>query len=157
MPNLKRRMLSTIVALAATMMMLFGVAATPAVAGPVLKPPTRITGCDNNIISTDILNDLPGAFFCSYGYNYVYWTDGRLQYFVVGTNHQVYTSYEYSKDGVWSPWISLGGWARDGVRIEGLNNPSRTLRIVVEGSTIGAFYANYWNGTVWSGWMPYAA
>lgn len=50
----------------------------------------------------------PALVPCDSKYVPVAWSDGRHEFFVLGTDRQVWHSYQYSAGGAWSTWATLG-------------------------------------------------
>ncbi|MEU0939053.1 hypothetical protein [Embleya sp. NPDC005971] len=48
------------------------------------------------------------TFLCDTDYPKITWPDGRDEYVLIGSDRQVWHSYQYSAGGAWSTWATLG-------------------------------------------------
>ncbi|MFI1585059.1 hypothetical protein [Embleya sp. NPDC020630] len=90
-----------------------------------------------------------GTFLCGSRIQPVSWADGRDEYFGLGTDRQVWHSYQYSAGGAWSPWGRLGNSnnVRDGV--DGWFSGGALIVQVLGGDN--RYWCNVYSGG-WSNW-----
>lgn len=91
-----------------------------------------------------------GQYKCVYEPTVITWPDGHRQYFVVGSDWNVYSNHELP-GGSWSGWYWLDGVAHS--RIWVTNFSSTTISINVIGTTGKAYVKTWRAGSGWTGWQ----
>jgi hypothetical protein len=91
-----------------------------------------------------------GAYICGTHILGWVWSDGRQELFVVGTDNQVYHTFQTSNGGPWTQWYSFGGSASQGVF---LLDTKPTFAVVGGGNSLYCQYPYPPNPSGWSGWV----
>ncbi|MFE7191948.1 hypothetical protein [Kitasatospora sp. NPDC057541] len=139
---------SAAVALAA--LTVVGLGASPALAGDMgqLQPAAKTCSASG------------GTFYCGGDYGdgktYVTLSDGTKQIFVIGTDHNVWTTWTPPK-GSQVPWMSLGGTNDFVSKVKIVNKKGDAFSIASRSAAINAdVYRDRSAGGAWSGWWTYA-
>jgi hypothetical protein len=90
-----------------------------------------------------------GTYICNDGILGPYtFPDGQKEYWVIGTNHQVWTYWDEA-NGVWH-WTSLGGYADTGASYVYYSGWAVTIEVI--GSDHNSIYCDVRGDTQYSGW-----
>ncbi|MCX4539482.1 hypothetical protein [Streptomyces sp. NBC_01565] len=96
------------------------------------------------------VSGLGGDYICEYGESWMTYPAGNRQVFIIGSDFAVWTRWQYA-GGSWSEWMSMGGKAGSGVRVEGNNSWNPTISIV--GSDGDRWYRHRLDSGSWTGWQ----
>ncbi|MFE6870768.1 hypothetical protein ACFVFS_29955 [Kitasatospora sp. NPDC057692] len=130
------------------------------VVGLGASPALARDGADTMKPAPQTCNASGGTFYCGGDYGdgktYVTLADGTKQLFVIGTDHNVWTTWTPPR-GSQAPWMSLGGTKDFVTKVKIVNKKGDAFSVASRSAAINAdYYRDRSAGGAWSGWWTYA-
>jgi len=124
-----------------------GLLVTAAVTAALVAVPTAAQASTCSIVA----GGSQGYYICEYQPTLVQWPDGHYQWFVVGTTHHVYDSYQISPgSSTWSNWRDLGGYALSAVDVDYLSSTRIDISVI---GTYNGWWCKRWTSSGgWTSW-----
>ncbi|MER5492924.1 hypothetical protein [Streptomyces sp. NPDC002490] len=136
--SLLRRSALSLGAVALSGLAVTGVTVSPANAAPAAP---AASGCSY---------DGGARYICAYGISKVYFPDGRIEEFHVGTDWWVYSRITSSRGGNWSNWKPTHGMARSPITVH--NQQTWYPRLTIVGNDGNVWYRQHDAVNGWGTW-----
>ena len=113
----------------------------------IASGPQESGGC-----RVDLDGPIDPLLVCGSYYTIVNWTDGRWEVFGLGTDRQIWHTYQTAPGSAYTPWYSMGGYQ---LNAYGVTLWDYTPTLYVYGQDLNPYCKRY-NGNGWDNWAPCA-